>query len=110
MKNKRKAHSGSSSSVLSSTTSDIGHFGVSDDIVVANISVLSHGETILLAYIGICFSSARIASLDLRSYFSKYFCPSSAATWMSSYEVSYRFAMEGQLQAYQGVTHGYDDR
>ena len=75
-------HGSSSGGVLGSTTSDICHLGVLDDIVVATISVgkaqdkpsrrlFLRAEGSLKTHIGMCFSSARIASFEFNPYFSR---------------------------------------
>jgi len=71
------------SSVLSSSTSDVGDLVILHDFIVAAVQS-GHGKRLSSAHgtnIPACFSSAKMASLAPRPYFSKRFSP--PVTWRS---------------------------
>lgn len=65
----KATHGSGSSGVLSGTTSDVVDLGVGDNVVVATVS---YGPVFKSTYIGMCFSSAKMASFDFKPYFSRY--------------------------------------
>lgn len=107
--------SGSSGSVLRGTTGNIVDLGVSDNVVVAeNGDRVSAGVTsidIITAHMGICFSSARMASSALSSYLARYFSPSWPATWMSSWSHQRWYSLKLEsVVTHKRVTERDDDR